>query len=161
ERSGVEDDRVARVASWRAPLSTSGPPRRGSPAPPQPPPATAPPALGITPPPPGAGPKRRALGGGATYPTPRPAAHGHPRGGGAEAGFSLVVPLFNGAAILGTLHARIVEVVRALRAERGLATEAVYMEDGSRDATLSAARELPAENLDIQVISLSRNFGKE
>src|SRR4029077_5087737 len=30
-----------------------------------------------------------------------------------------------------------------------------------RDGTLAAARELPAENLDVQVISLSRNFGKE
>jgi len=87
-------------------------------------------------------------------------ASARPRGW-AEAGLSIVVPLFNEAHNLATLHARIVEVARALKAERGLATEAVYVDDGSRDATLSAARELPAENLDIQVISLSRNFGKE
>ncbi len=79
----------------------------------------------------------------------------------ADTGLSIVVPLFNEANNLATLHARIVEVARALKAGRGLATEAVYVDDGSGDATLTAARELPAENLDIQVISLSRNFGKE
>jgi glycosyltransferase involved in cell wall biosynthesis len=78
-----------------------------------------------------------------------------------EAGLSIVVPLFNEATSLATLHARIVEVARALKAERGLATEVVYVDDGSRDATLAAARALPADNLDIQIISLSRNFGKE
>src|SRR5215475_4309901 len=87
-------------------------------------------------------------------------ASARPRGW-AEAGLSIVVPLFNEAHNLATLHARIVEVARALKAERALATEAVYVDDGSRDATLSAARGLPAENLDVQVVSLSRNFGKE
>jgi glycosyltransferase involved in cell wall biosynthesis len=72
-----------------------------------------------------------------------------------------VVPLFNEANNLATLHARIVDVARALKAGRGLATEVVYIDDGSRDGTLSAARELAADGLDIQVISLSRNFGKE
>src|SRR5215468_12706471 len=78
-----------------------------------------------------------------------------------EAGLSIVVPLFNEANSLATLHARIVEVARTLKAARGLATEVVYVDDGSRDATLAAARALPADNLDIQIISLSRNFGKE
>src|SRR5260370_36742052 len=82
-------------------------------------------------------------------------------GGRAEAGLSIVVPLFNEANNLATLHAPVLEVARTLKAGRALATEAVYVDDGSRDATLAAARELPAENLDIQVISLSRNFGKE
>ena len=71
------------------------------------------------------------------------------------------MPLFNEATSLATLHARIVKVARALKAERGLATEVVYVDDGSRDTTLAAARALPADNLDIQIISLSRNFGKE
>jgi glycosyltransferase involved in cell wall biosynthesis len=42
-----------------------------------------------------------------------------------------------------------------------LATEVVYVDDGSRDATLAVARELPAQGIDIQLVSLSRNFGKE
>src|SRR5256886_13193315 len=81
--------------------------------------------------------------------------------GGADTGVSVVVPLFNEANNLATLHARLVDVARALKAGRGLATEVVYVDDGSRDGTLPAARELAADGLDIQVISLSRNFGKE
>src|SRR5262252_6724874 len=87
-------------------------------------------------------------------------ASARPRGW-ADAGLSIVVPLFNEANSLATLHARIVEVARALKATRGLATEVVYVDDGSRDATLAAARALPAANLDIQIISLSRNCSKE
>jgi glycosyltransferase involved in cell wall biosynthesis len=79
----------------------------------------------------------------------------------AEAGLSIVVPLFNEEGNLATLHSRIVEAARALKAARGLAVEVVYVDDGSRDATLAAARALPADTLDLQVISLSRNFGKE
>ncbi|MGB7037139.1 MAG: glycosyltransferase family 2 protein, partial [Xanthobacteraceae bacterium] len=37
----------------------------------------------------------------------------------------------------------------------------IYVDDGSRDGTLAIARGLPASGLDVQVISLSRNFGKE
>jgi glycosyltransferase involved in cell wall biosynthesis len=81
--------------------------------------------------------------------------------GWADAGLSIVVPLFNEANNLAALHARILEVARALKSTRDLAVEVVYVDDGSRDATLSAARELPADMLDIQVLSLSRNFGKE
>jgi polyisoprenyl-phosphate glycosyltransferase len=81
--------------------------------------------------------------------------------GAAGAGLSIVVPLFNEADNLAALHGRITEVARALKAARGLPVEVVYIDDGSRDATLAAARELPADTLDVQVIALSRNFGKE
>ena len=84
-----------------------------------------------------------------------------PMPGRAEAGLSIVVPLFNEAGNLPALHARIIEVARALNAARSLATEVVYVDDGSRDATLAVARELPPEGIDIQVVALSRNFGKE
>jgi glycosyltransferase involved in cell wall biosynthesis len=79
----------------------------------------------------------------------------------AEAGLSIVVPLFNEAENLSILHARIVEVARRLKSARGLTTEVVYVDDGSRDATLTMARDLVADGLDMQVLSLSRNFGKE
>jgi len=81
--------------------------------------------------------------------------------GRAEAGLSIVVPLYNEAGNLPGLHARIVEVATALRRDRRLITEVVYVDDGSRDATLEVARGLPADALDVQVVSLSRNFGKE
>jgi glycosyltransferase involved in cell wall biosynthesis len=81
--------------------------------------------------------------------------------GRVEAGLSIVVPLYNEAGNLPGLHGRIVEVATALRGTRRLVCEVIYVDDGSRDATLAVARELPAAALDVQVISLSRNFGKE
>jgi polyisoprenyl-phosphate glycosyltransferase len=79
----------------------------------------------------------------------------------AAQGLSMVVPLHNEAAGLAVLHGRLVELARTLKARYGLAGEVVYVDDGSADATLAIARALPAEALDIQVVSLSRNFGKE
>jgi polyisoprenyl-phosphate glycosyltransferase len=80
---------------------------------------------------------------------------------GAARGLSIVVPLHNEAASLARLHAQLVEVVQALAATRALSCEVVYVDDGSSDDTLAIARQLPAHALDVQVISLSRNFGKE
>jgi glycosyltransferase involved in cell wall biosynthesis len=78
-----------------------------------------------------------------------------------QAGLSIVIPLFNEMSNVAALHARLVEVARRLKATRGLATEVVYVDDGSRDATLAAARALAPDGLDIQIVALSRNFGKE
>src|SRR5579862_7698362 len=80
---------------------------------------------------------------------------------GAAAGLSIVVPAYNEAASLERVHARLVEVAQKLAATRALACEVVYVDDGSRDGTLAIARALPASALDVQVVSLSRNFGKE
>jgi glycosyltransferase involved in cell wall biosynthesis len=79
----------------------------------------------------------------------------------AAQGLSIVVPLFNEANGLAYLHDRIVEVAQRLKAERGLDIELIYVDDGSRDATSAVANALPAGPLDIQVLTLSRNFGKE
>ncbi len=74
---------------------------------------------------------------------------------------SIVVPLFNEAEGLPALHERIAEVARYLHAKRKLRLEAIYVDDGSSDGTTTVARSLPAVPLDIQVVTLSRNFGKE
>jgi glycosyltransferase involved in cell wall biosynthesis len=79
----------------------------------------------------------------------------------AARGLSIVVPLYNEVASLERLHARLVEIARRLAADRSLNCEVVYVDDGSRDGTLAIARALPAAALDVQVVSLSRNFGKE
>ena len=79
----------------------------------------------------------------------------------AAQGLSIVVPLYNEAATLEGLHGRVVAAAKRLRETRGLACEVVYVDDGSRDGTLAIARELPATAIDVQVVSLSRNFGKE
>ena len=78
-----------------------------------------------------------------------------------EAGLSIVVPLYNEARGLARLHEQLSDAARALTGKRGLAVEVVYVDDGSRDDTLAIARGLPASALDVQVIALSRNFGKE
>src|SRR6516225_2269089 len=79
----------------------------------------------------------------------------------AAAGLSIVVPLFNEAAGLVPFHARLAECGRALREKRGLKCEIVYVDDGSTDSTRVIANQLPTAGMDIQVVSLSRNFGKE
>jgi len=79
----------------------------------------------------------------------------------ATQGLSIVVPLYNEAAGLALLHGRLVGLARTLKARYGLASEVVYVDDGSADNTLAIARTLSADALDVQVVSLSRNFGKE
>jgi glycosyltransferase involved in cell wall biosynthesis len=78
-----------------------------------------------------------------------------------EAGLSIVVPLFNEGAGLAALHERICAVARQLRRSRGIASEVVYVDDGSSDDSLSVANALSAQALDVRIVSLSRNFGKE
>src|SRR5258705_13041978 len=79
----------------------------------------------------------------------------------AARGLSIVVPLYNEAAGLPSLHERLTGLARTLRQRYGLASEVGYVDDGSADATLSIARALSADGLDVQGGPLSRNFGKE
>jgi polyisoprenyl-phosphate glycosyltransferase len=79
----------------------------------------------------------------------------------AAKGMSIVVPAYNEAAGLAALHQRICDLAKVLRQRYGLGCEVVYVDDGSSDATLAIARALSADSLDVQVVSLSRNFGKE
>src|SRR3954471_16652741 len=79
----------------------------------------------------------------------------------AAQGLSIVVPLYNEAAGLTRLHDRLIASASTLRQRYGLASEVIYVDDGSADTTLSIARGLAASALDVQVVSLSRHFGKE
>src|SRR5262249_60338063 len=79
----------------------------------------------------------------------------------AAQGLSVVVPVYNEAAGLELLHQRLTDLAVRLRRRFNLACEVVYVDDGSTDATLAIARGLTADALDVQVVSLSRNFGKE
>src|SRR5579872_6800467 len=79
----------------------------------------------------------------------------------AAQGLSIVVPLYNEAAGLASLHQRLCDLARRLGDRYRLRCEVVYVDDGSSDATLVIARQLKADGIDVQVVSLSRNFGKE
>ena len=59
-------------------------------------------------------------------------------------GLSIVVPLYNEAAALARLHARLLDMARVLGDKRSLPCEVVYVDDGSRDDTRAIARGLPA-----------------
>jgi glycosyltransferase involved in cell wall biosynthesis len=82
-------------------------------------------------------------------------------GAAARQGLSIVVPMLNEAAGLPGLHERLDGLAQRLRNSFGLRTEVVYVDDGSTDDTLAVATRLPNLSLDVQVVSLSRNFGKE
>lgn len=79
----------------------------------------------------------------------------------ADAGLSIVVPCYNEAKGLPRFHDNLTAVARRLRETRGLHAEVVYIDDGSRDETSEIANALPANDIDVQVVTLSRNFGKE
>ena len=74
---------------------------------------------------------------------------------------SIVVPVYNEAAGLAALHERLAGLARTLHRRWQLACEVIYVDDGSKDDTLAIARGLAPDGLDVQVVSLSRNFGKE
>jgi glycosyltransferase involved in cell wall biosynthesis len=83
-----------------------------------------------------------------------------PRGGlSAEArpAISVVVPAYNEQEVLHTFHARLAPVMEGI----GLPWEVVYVNDGSRDATLEILLGMQAADPHVSVVNLSRNFGKE
>src|SRR5690242_17395502 len=76
-------------------------------------------------------------------------------------GLSIVVPVYNEAAGLVALHERLAGLARSLQKRWQLGCEVIYVDDGSQDDTLKIAHALSPDALDVQVVSLSRNFGKE
>jgi len=71
--------------------------------------------------------------------------------------FSVVIPMYNEAEIVGEMHRRLVVVMTEL----GAPWEAIYINDGSRDASLQVVEMLRHADSHIAVVNLSRNFGKE
>jgi glycosyltransferase involved in cell wall biosynthesis len=70
---------------------------------------------------------------------------------------SIVVPCYNEAAGIEAFWHRLMKVITAL----DLTWEAVFINDGSSDATLEAISRLVASTGAVQIIDFSRNFGKE
>lgn len=70
---------------------------------------------------------------------------------------SLVVPVFNEAAVLTDFYRRVVAVLDSTVGD----WELVFVNDGSSDESLEILLELHARDARVAVIDLARNFGKE
>jgi dolichol-phosphate mannosyltransferase len=68
---------------------------------------------------------------------------------------SVAIPVYNEEEIVHILHSRVSQVMNGL----GEAWEVVYVNDGSKDATLKLLLELQATDPHIVVCDLSRNWG--
>jgi polyisoprenyl-phosphate glycosyltransferase len=80
-----------------------------------------------------------------------------PMAAGAPYTLSIVVPVCNEEAVLPEFHRRLAAVLDGLPA----AAEIIYVNDGSRDATMTLLAGLNRTDARVGVIDLSRNFGKE
>lgn len=74
---------------------------------------------------------------------------------------SVVVPCYNEEAALPCFLEALRETSSNLRSEFGCTTELVFVDDGSRDGTLSVLREAARTDSHVRYLSFSRNFGKE
>ncbi len=79
----------------------------------------------------------------------------HPQPG-SDPALSIVVPLYNEEESLPILHREI----RAALDPLGLEYEVVFVDDGSRDATLAVARGIAARDAHVVVVALRRNYGQ-
>jgi len=70
---------------------------------------------------------------------------------------SIVIPVYNEDTIIHTFHQRLSAVLDALP----FSAEILYVNDGSRDSSLTIIQDLQKKDPRIGVVDLSRNFGKE
>lgn len=71
---------------------------------------------------------------------------------------SVVVPCFNEEAVIGETYRRLTAV---LSSRTDFRYELAFVDDGSRDATLSLLRDIQAGDPRVRVLSFSRNFGHQ
>ena len=70
---------------------------------------------------------------------------------------SVVIPCYNEAENVAELHRQLNEVVKCVDGD----AEFLFVDDGSRDATLAKLRELAKHDPRVRAVSLSRNFGHQ
>ena len=70
---------------------------------------------------------------------------------------SVIVPAFNEAEVLPEFHRRLSQTMLGM----DLDSEIIYVNDGSKDATLDILRALQKGDSSVSIVDLSRNFGKE
>ena len=76
---------------------------------------------------------------------------------GTKFSLSIVTPCFNEADNVAELHRRL----DAVAAQLGGEIEFVFVDDGSRDATLDRLKELADKDSRVRILALSRNFGHQ
>ena len=74
---------------------------------------------------------------------------------------TVVVAAFIEEAALPLLQPRIAAALDALQRDEGVEGRVLYVDDGSRDGTWAAMREIAANDPRVSLLRLSRNFGKE
>ena len=74
---------------------------------------------------------------------------------------SIVVPCYNEQEALPYFYKEISRVAEEMKSSHGADFEFIFVDDGSKDKTLSIARELHKQDERVRYISFSRNFGKE
>ncbi len=74
---------------------------------------------------------------------------------------SLLITFFNEEKMIRKTHAKMTEQLQAMLGSTLDDYELLYIDDGSKDATLAIMRELAEQDQRIRYISLSRNFGRE
>lgn len=72
---------------------------------------------------------------------------------------SIVIPCYNEEDILKQFYLELIKVIDIIKTE--YLYEVIFIDDGSKDKTLKILKELRCENENINIISFSRNFGKE
>jgi dolichol-phosphate mannosyltransferase len=70
---------------------------------------------------------------------------------------SIIVPIFNEEANLAPLHEALVRALNGIPYAR----EIIFVDDGSTDGTPNVLARIAGHDLDVRVVTFSRNFGKE
>ncbi|HXG93042.1 MAG TPA: glycosyltransferase family 2 protein [Blastocatellia bacterium] len=71
---------------------------------------------------------------------------------------SIVVPVYYNEQSLAPLFAELLKAERVL-IEKGVEMELIFVDDGSRDASLSELLKIKGQKQDVKIIKLTRNFG--
>ena len=71
---------------------------------------------------------------------------------------SIVVPVFNEATGIDAFHSRLQQTLSQMN---GIASEILYIDDGSTDTTPRKLEEILDQDANVSIARLSRNFGKE
>src|SRR5438093_370598 len=72
---------------------------------------------------------------------------------------SVVCPAYHEQEVLPLFHQELSRVLAPLESQYRF--EILYVDDGSRDATLAAMKGVAGADARVRVLSLARNFGKE